>query len=152
MCMLSHFSHVQLFATPWTIAHQAPLSTGRKGVFPPGKNTGVDCHFLLQGIFPTQGWNPLLLCLLHWQAGSSPLVPPLRATTWLFNLDPACAQSCPTLFDPLDCSPPGSSVHEISQARILEWVAIFSFRSSSQLRDQTHISCVSCIGWQILYP
>ena len=42
----------------------------------PGKNTGVGCHFLLQGIFPTQGSNPRLLCLLHWQAGSLPLVPP----------------------------------------------------------------------------
>ena len=38
-----------------------------------GKNTGVDCHFLLQGIFPTQRQNPHLLSLLHWQAGSSPL-------------------------------------------------------------------------------
>ena len=35
-----------------------------------GKNTGVGCHFLLQGIFPTQGSNLCLLCLLHWQAGS----------------------------------------------------------------------------------
>ena len=35
-------------------------------------------------------------------------------------------QSCPTLCDPMDCSPPGSSVHGISQARILEWVAILS--------------------------
>ena len=38
----------------------------------PGKNTGVGCHALLQ-IFPTQGSNPSLLCLLHWQAGSLPL-------------------------------------------------------------------------------
>ena len=36
----------------------------------PGKNTGVGCHFLLQGIFLTQGSNPCLLCLLHWQADS----------------------------------------------------------------------------------
>ena len=42
----------------------------------PGKNTGMGCHFLLQGIFPTQGSNPCLFCLLLWQAGSSPLVPP----------------------------------------------------------------------------
>ena len=40
------------------------------------KNTGVGCHFLLQGIFPTQGLNPCLLCLLHWQVGSLSLVPP----------------------------------------------------------------------------
>ena len=42
----------------------------------PGKNTGVGCHFLLQGIFPSQGLNLCLLCLLHWQAGSLPLAPP----------------------------------------------------------------------------
>ena len=41
----------------------------------PGKNTGVGCHALLQGIFPTQGSNPGLLCLLHWQADSLPLAP-----------------------------------------------------------------------------
>ena len=39
----------------------------------PGKNTGVDCHFLLQGIFLTQGSNMYLLCLQHWQADSTPL-------------------------------------------------------------------------------
>ena len=53
--VLSHFSHVQLFVTLWTVAHQAPLSRGF-----PGKNTGVGCHFLLQGIFLTQGLNPCL--------------------------------------------------------------------------------------------
>ena len=47
----------------------------------PGKNAGVGCHFLLQGIFPTQGSNSYLLCLLHWQAGSLPLVPPGKPNT-----------------------------------------------------------------------
>ena len=42
----------------------------------PGKNTGVGCHALLQGIFPTLGLNPRLLCLLHWQVGSLLLAPP----------------------------------------------------------------------------
>ena len=45
------------------------------------------------------------------------------------------AHSCPTLCDPMDCSPPGSSVHGISQARILEWVAISFSRGSSRPRD-----------------
>ena len=45
----------------------------------------------------------------------------------------------------------GSSVHGISQAGILEWVAISFSRGSSWPRDQTHASCVSCIGRQILY-
>ena len=53
------------------------------------------------------------------------------------------AQLCPTLCDPLDCSPPDSSVHEIFQARIPEWVAISFSRGSFQPRDQTLISCTS---------
>ena len=61
-------SLASLFATPWTIANQAPLSMAFSG-----KNTGAGCHFLLQGIFPTQGLNPHLLHLLHWQADSLPL-------------------------------------------------------------------------------
>ena len=60
-------------------------------------------------------------------------------------------QSCPTLCDPMECSPQGSSVHGILQSRILEWVAMASFRGSSQLRGRTSISCISCIGRQILY-
>ena len=60
-------------------------------------------------------------------------------------------QSCLTLCDPMDCSPPGSSVHGILQARILEWVAISFFRGSSQPRDQTCISYVSCTGRWIFY-
>ena len=53
------------------------------------------------------------------------------------------AQSCPTLCDPMDCSPPGSSVHEIFQARILEWVTISFCRGSSQPRDRTQVSCTT---------
>ena len=53
------------------------------------------------------------------------------------------AQSCPTLCDPVDCSLPGSSVHGILQARILEWVAISFSRGSSQPRDQTQVSHIA---------
>ena len=60
-------------------------------------------------------------------------------------------QFCPTLCNPIDCSPLGSSVHWIFQAGILEWVAISYSRWSSQPRDQTLFSCVCCIGRQILY-
>ena len=58
-----------------------------------------------------------------------------------------CVKSSPTLWDPMNCSPPGSSVHGIFQARILEWVVISSSRGSSQ----THVFCISCIGRWILY-
>ena len=65
---------------------------------------------------------------------------------------PECsvAKSCLTLRS-CDCSPPGSSVPGILQARTLEWVTISSSRGSFQPRGRTHISCISCIGRQILY-
>ena len=50
----------------------------------PSKNTGVGCHFLLRGIFPTQGSNPCLLHLLHWQMDSLPSAPPGKPT-WLLT-------------------------------------------------------------------
>ena len=64
------------------------------------------------------------------------------------------SQLCPTLLQPtrwiaahqVDCSPPGSSVHGIFQARILEWVAISFSKGSSWSRDWTHTFCVSCIA------
>ena len=52
-------------------------------------------------------------------------------------------RSCLTLCDPMDCSPPGFSVHGIFQARILEWVAISYSRGSSQPRDRTQVSCIA---------
>ena len=60
-------------------------------------------------------------------------------------------QSCLTLRGPMDCSPPGSSVYGILQARILEWVAISSFRGSSQPRDWTHVYSVFCTDRRILH-
>ena len=68
--MLSHFGPVRLFATPWTVARQAALSIG---ILQPRILQWVAMPFL-QGIFPTQGSNVRLLCLLHWQ--HLPLVPP----------------------------------------------------------------------------
>ena len=59
-CMLSRFSRVRLFVTLWTVAHQAPLSMGVCR-----QEYRMGCHFLLHGIFPTQGSNPHLLGLLH---------------------------------------------------------------------------------------
>ena len=77
----------------------------------------------------------------HWQMGST------AGSTWAVCC--ACTQRlwfCLSLWDPMDCSPPGSSVHGLLQARILEWVAMPSSRESSQPKDQTHVSCISCIA------
>ena len=61
------------------------------------------------------------------------------------------AQLCLILCDPMDCSPPSSTVHGMFQARILEWVVTSFSRGPSQSRDQTQVSCISCTGRQILY-
>ena len=62
------------------------------------------------------------------------------------------AQSCPSLWNPMDCSQTGSSVRGISQARTLGWVDISYSRRSFWPRVQTHVSCISCIGRWVLYP
>ena len=134
----------------------------------PGQNTRVGSRSLLQGIFPTQGLNPgLPHCrrilhqlshqgsprILEWVAypfsnGSSQPRNWTRVsciaggffTNWATSERSKVAQSCPTLCDPMDCNLPGSSVHGIFQATVLEWVAISFSRGSSRPRDQTRVS------------
>ena len=74
------FSCVQLFAMLWTVALQLLCPWDSLG-----KNTGMGCHVLLQGIFPTQGRNMCLLCLLLWQVGSLPLALPGKPITLSFH-------------------------------------------------------------------
>ena len=96
---------------------------------PPGKpNTGVGSLSLLQGYLPDPGIK-LVSPALH--ADSLPVELPGK----LYYVCVLVTQSFPTLCNPMDCSPPGSSVHEILQARILEWVAMPSSRGSSQPRE-----------------
>ena len=87
LLLLGHFSHAQLFTTPWTAAYQAP---------PP------------MGFSRQEHWSRVPL--------PSPISISAAAAKSL--------QSCPTLCDPMECSLPGSSIHGIFQARVLEWVAI----------------------------
>ena len=136
------------------------------------------CAYLLSHdqLFATPGLEPTrLLCLCgfsrqeHWSGlpcpppgyllnpGIKPRSPTLQADSlpaelpgkpyWLLQFS-SVAQSCPTLCDPMDSSPLGSSVCCILQARKLEWVAMPSSRESSQPRD---LGLVSCIGCWILY-
>ena len=74
-----------------SVAHQAPCPRDS-----PGKNTGVDCRAILQGIFLTQEQNLCPLCLLHWQANSLPLAPPGEPC----SLCSSVAHPCLTLCDP----------------------------------------------------
>ena len=172
----------------------------------PGKNTGVGCHSLLQGIFPNQGLNLSCRFFTIFERRHNTSMSSLFGLFWLWttiqtwistplseqarrlvlmpwrrpgrcrcglevrNTDNACsdlshppagwetmaksfiflehppmkvAQSCPTFCDPMDCRPPGSSVHRILQARILEWVAISTFRGSSLPRHQIWVFCIA---------
>ena len=132
-------SHVQLSVAPLSMefsrqGHRSKLSSPTPG------------------IFLTQGSNPCQLHLLQREADSLPLVPPgtthlkvhwLHVTISAYS-DVAAAkslQSCLTLCDPIDSSPPGSSVHGILQARILEWVAI-SF-SNACMHAKSLQSCLT---------
>ena len=95
----------------------------------------------------------LLIYFVSWSTVLS-IDPPAYAINWrviLFSFCPnllcACLViwSCLTLCNPMDCSPPSSSVHGIFLAKILEWVTISSSRESSRPRDWIHISWFSCI-------
>ena len=96
----------------------------------PGKNTGVGCHALLQGIFPTQELNqgPLLCRQIRYQLS--------------YQKESEVAQLGLTLCDPMDCSLPRSSVMGFSRQEYLQWVDISFSRGSSQPRDQTRVSSI----------
>ena len=140
--MLSCFSCVLLFAALWTLAHQVSLPWDSAG-----KNTGMGCHALLQGIFPTQGLNPQLLDLLHWQVGSLPLVPPGKPKIYLYWL---CSTACRILglWPGIKLVPPGVETWNLNHwtAREIHWTSmgtvLHSFLWPQCLSDSwTHRRC-----------
>ena len=118
-------SHLRLSATPWTVAYQGPLSMG------------VSRQEYWSGVpFPSPRDLP--------NPGIEPM--PSAVGTWSLitgHQESEIAQLCPTLCDPMDCSLPGSSVHGIFQAVVLEWIAISFSRGSSQPRDRTQVSRIA---------
>ena len=120
LLLLSHFSRVRLCATPWTTAYQASLSMG----------------------FSRQE---------HWSGLPFP-----SPQLYFFSLSSSITcvydkslQSCPTLCKLMDCSLPGSSVHGISQARIVEWIAMLSSRRSSWPKDRTRVYLLCLFHLQV---
>ena len=101
------------------------------------------------GMERSWGGNALRLGHLHWSHHQSLSLESSYTGNKIIIRDHFhvyCAkslQSCPTLCDPMDCSPPGSSVHGIFQARILKWVSIPFTKGSSQPRDQTDVSSIA---------
>ena len=132
LCPLSRWCHPTI--SSWVVPFSSCLqSLPASESFPMsqlftwgGQSTGVSA---LASFLPkkSQGWS-----LSEW-------------TGWI-SLQ---SKSYPTLCDPIDCSPSGSSVHGIFQERILVWVAISFSSGSSWPRDQTHVPCISCIGRRI---
>ena len=113
--------------TLWTPSCWAPLSTGF-----PRQEYWSGMPFPSPGDLLNPGIEPRSPAL---QADSLPPGKP--------KVKALVTQSCPTLCDPMDCSPPGSSVHGIVQARILEWDAIPFLSRSSWPRDWTQVSCIA---------
>ena len=95
----------------------------------------MGCHFLLQGIFPTHGLNPYLLCLLHWQVGFLLLEPHGKPKDVCVCENESESRSLVSNF----CDPMDYTGYGILQARILEWVAFSFSRGSSQPRDGTQV-------------
>ena len=89
-----------------------------------------------RGTGPSSTWSDRVLATGHLAEGEARVPAGMKGKVLI-------AQSCPTLRDPMDCSPPGSSVHRISQARILECVAMPFSRGSSQPKDRTLVSCTA---------
>ena len=141
MCM--HYIACFRFKSESEVAQLCPTLCDPMHYSPPGSSVQGTLQARILGWVDmpssrgsSQSRDQTYVSLLHWQAGSLPLAPPRKPQM------SEVAQSSPTLCNPVDCSPPGSSVHGILQARILEWVAISFSRGSSQPRDRTQVSCI----------
>ena len=124
------------FTTKLHKSHTLLWCSSRHLCQPASVYTGCECQartFLGGGRHPGE-WLP--------QVEVAPRVSHLQLVC-LKVKESEITQSCPTLCDPMDCSLPGSFVHGILQARILEWVAISFSRGSSLLRDRTQVSHIA---------
>ena len=139
---------------------QCPVASGARGdttstpAPPQGRNppgAPGTCKSPEQRHWPRQESGRPCLDLLRQVLQSGPIYPPTHRHTHTHTTHPSLfscclclvTRWCPILCNPMDCSPPGSSVHGILQARILEWVAISFSRGYSQPRDRTQVSCMA---------
>ena len=108
----------------------------------PGKSTGVGCCCLLH-LAPWPGIKSAPSAVQTWSSNHYREIGPDMYTLLMCAFVCSVIQSCPTLYDLMDCSLSDSSVHGILQKRILGWCAMPSSRGYSQPRDQTQISCIA---------
>ena len=131
----------QSWLAPWNPVDCSPPGSSVHGIFRQEYWSGL--LFVPPRVLPDPGIKPKSPA---WQVDS-------LALSHQGSLQRLCLCACSVcliLCDPINCGPAGSSVHGIFQERIGEWVAISFSRGSSQPRDQSQVSCVSCIGRQIL--
>ena len=131
LLLFQSLSCVELFVTQWTVSCQAPLSMGF-----PRQESWNGLSFPSPGDLPNTGIEPTSPALA---GGFFTTEPPGKPSATIVCVCEV-TQSCLTLCNPMDNSLPGSAIHGIFQARILEWAAISFSRGSSRLRDQTQVS------------
>ena len=136
------------FQGPCWLCHKMAMGTDTLSVLRGGSLWSTPDAWQ-QDASSVSGVTGLCISSIRWGSSWRQSFQPLWAS-WCCSPG-SVAQSCLTLWDPMDCSTPGSSVRGIFQARILQQVAISSSRASSLPRDQTYFSCVVCIGRCILY-
>ena len=135
--MLLIFTSKKFFRTQW-FSKRAHFSPQEKSLETPDSLKTFLLHTNGKDLSASDEYRPRML-LSFPQCRVQPLT---KRTVCMYLV----LQSCLTLCGHLDCSPSGSSVHGILQARILGWVTISFSRRSSRPRDQTCVSCVSCVA------
>ena len=140
--MLSHFSHVQLFATLWIIACQASLPMGfsRQEYW-----SRLPCH--PPGDLPAQGSNPRILCLLHWQVGSLALVPAGKPNQMLGKIQRNTTEIKSSIISSLYNTTPTENCIGCSQDIALFYTCLsISFYFSTFVRDDiiSFLNCFQC--------
>ena len=139
-------SHVRLFATPWITAPQASLSIT---IFQSTLRLTKECLQSLNYVHynehcggPKEQWDIIKEMIYFLKQGLRVSVL-MSNSLWPHKWSEVTQLYCLTLCNPMDCRPPGSSIHGIFQARILEWVSISFSRGSSWPRDRTWVSCIA---------
>ena len=121
---MKSLSHVRLLAIPWTAAHQAPASMGFSrqeywsGVALPSHTQSCP------NLCDPMDWHSRFLCPRDSPGKNTGVGCHFLLQCMKVKSESEVTHPCPTLSDPMDCSLPGSSIHGIFQARVLEWVAI----------------------------
>ena len=161
-----HFSIILFYSSPQQVGHCQPtlvredlysVYCSNAHLFQKHPPRRIQKEYLTSSLRSPEPYTQLTITVLLDSRPRMPFIARFPATggsslrTHITFRCHVCVCVCSVVSEPMDCSLPGFSVHGIFQARILEWVAISYSRGSPRPRDRTHVSCVSCIGRQVLY-